>query len=250
MFVYIMVKYKKILQTAPGVLTFTGEIKTALVDDHHEAFYWWWDSKLKGATLFHVDGHDDMSEAVVDYKIKSAEDYAQLNIANFICPAVNHGIISSIYWFNPHSEKRLQYLGKPITSFSERDGILEEQDYAHYGWGFFEEKRIWQRNGELMAADKINVPSDLPLILDIDLDAFCCHRNSSIGRSEKYEGVFGFENRVDQTIEVLTRLPRPNLITIAHSQGDETNRCYVPPSMVNDVSSYLALNLRKLYENK
>ena len=238
--------------TAPGTLTFTGGIKTAIVDDHHEAFYWWWDSKLKDATLFHVDGHTDMWEAHVDRKLASPEDYMQLNIANFICPAVHHGIVSPLYWMNPHStERRLQYFGKPRTTFSEREVILREQNYK-YGWDSLDWEKIIKMEGDIIPTDMITVPSNLPLILDIDLDAFCCHRNETIAflpiKSEYYKGAIGFEDRIDETMETLSRLPRPKLITVASSQGDGKQRCYVPPFMVDDVSRYLANNLRRLYE--
>ncbi|MDO8511524.1 MAG: UPF0489 family protein [Nanoarchaeota archaeon] len=238
--------------TAPGTLKSIGEIKTALVDDHHEAFYWWWNSELESATLFHVDGHDDMSEAIVDRQIKGAEDYKSLNIANFICPAVHHGIISHIYWLNPHSKERtlLDY-GTPKTFFSKRDVILNEQNYK-YGWDYHDGDMIRKGNVKIMPLDgfsiRKSIPKKRPLILDIDLDAFCCHRNSTLGKSKDYKGALGFEERINQTMNVLAQLPKPDLITIASSQGDGKYRCYVPPFMVGDVSRYLALNLRTLYE--
>jgi|SRR3989344_892063 len=235
--------------SAPGTLTFIGEIKTALVNDHHEAFYWWWKSKLQNVTLFHVDAHDDMRTANVDFKLKAAEDYTQLKIANFICPAVHHKIISSIYWLNPHAEeRRLQYFRKPASHFSEREVILREQNY-NYGWGpDQDEERIRDSVWENILMTKVSVPSDLPLILDIDLDAFCCHRNQTFGKEQQYDGVLDFEQRIDETIKTLSSLPKPDLITIASSQGDGKNRCYVPTFMVDDVARYLAINLRKLYE--
>lgn len=236
--------------SAPGALTFTEGIKTALVNDHHEAFYWWWKFNLRNATLFHVDAHDDMRSANVDFKLRSAEDYAQLNIANFICPAIYHGIVSSIYWLNPHAEERkLQYFRKPTSNFSEREVILREQNYK-YGWGSDEdEERIKDSVWEDVPTADVSIPRDLPLILDIDLDAFCCHRNKTFGKEKEYDGVLSFEKRIDEAVKVLARLSKPDLITIASSQGDGKHfRCYVPPFMVDDVSRYLAYNLRKIYE--
>ncbi len=237
--------------SAPGTLTFIGGIKTALVDDHHEAFYWWWKSKLRNATLFHVDGHDDLCEAHVDDPLKSARDYNQLNIANFICPAVNHQIVSDIYWLNPHSEeKRLLFYEKPKTFFSKRDVILNDRNYK-YGWAYLDNEKIKgtkKAEGKVISLEKIFISPHLPLIVDIDLDAFCCHRNSTLGKSESYEGALGFEERIDQSVHVLAQLPRPDLITIASSQGDGDYRCYVPPFMVEEVGRRLARCLRKLYQ--
>src|SRR3989344_6042265 len=198
--------------SAPGTLKSIGGIKTALVDDHHEAFYWWWNSKLESATLLHVDGHDDMSEAIVDCQIKGAEDYKLLNIANFICPAVHHDIISHIYWLNPHSKKRkLQYFGKPKAFFYERDTILREQNYK-YGWDYLDGDMIRKGEGKIMPLDRFSIPKKRQLILDIDLDAFCCHRTESIAflpiNYKEYQGSLGYEGRIDQTIGVLAQLPK------------------------------------------
>ena len=229
---------------APGTLTFTEGIKTALVDDHHEAFYWWWKSKLEGATLFHVDGHDDMAQAYVERRIETAEDYKLLDIGNFICPAVHHNLVSSVYWLNPHAkkERKLHYFEKRETSFSGGHELYKDHSFK-YAWSTKVTKKI--------KAKEIEISSDTPLILDIDLDAFCCHQKDTLSflpvKSEEYEGALDYEQRVEQTMKILSRLPRPDFITIASSQGNGKDDCYVPPFMVDDVSRYLAINLRKLY---
>ena len=249
-----MIKSTETQKGAPGTLTCINGIKTALINDHNEAFYWWCESKE--AILFHVDGHDDMGEANVYYKISQAHHYRQLNIANFICPAVYHRIVSQIYWLNPHSiERTLINLGKPNTYFSERN-IVENNDDKYklykYGWGSLDLSKIEEGEGEILPLDKVSILKERPLILDIDLDAFCCHRKETLSflpaELGEYQSTLGYEERVDKTMDVLAQLPRPNLITIASSQGDGRNRCYVPPFMVNDVGRYLAHELRKLYE--
>ena len=236
---------------APGRLISVGGIRTTIINDHHEAFYWWWDSQLKDTTLFHVDGHSDMKKAYVDYEINSAEQYQMLNIANFICPAAYHGIVSDVYWLNPHSEeRRLLYYNKPKTFFSESDAC-SKGNYK-YDWDYLDAQRINTGNGMIVPLDEIYIPEGSSLILDIDLDAFCCHRKETLSflplRKEDYEGVLGFEGRIDQTIKALAQLPRPQLITIASSQGDVENNCYVPPLIVDEVERYLTLHLQKLYQ--
>lgn len=231
--------------SALGTLTFIGGIKTALIDDHHEAFYWWWKSNLESATLFHVDGHDDLGEAYVNRKIEMAEDYELLDIGNFICPAVHRDLISLIYWLNPHAreKRKLHYFNKMKTSFSGGHELYKDQNFK-YAW--------IERDREKIKTKTVEIPSDTQLILDIDLDAFCCHRSDTLSflpvKRDDYKGALEFEERIDQTMKILSRLPKPDLITIASSQGDGKNRCYVPPFMVDEVSRYLAINLRKLYE--
>lgn len=240
--------------SAPGTLTFIGGINIALINNHHEAFYWWWKSRLEKATLFHVDGHDDMGEAKVYSKIFSEKDYRQLNIANFICPAVHHGIVSQIYWLNPHSEeKTLIGYGKPKTFFSEQK-ILESYrgKLCKYEWSSRDRSRIEHGEGGIIPLDKVSIPKKRPLILDLDLDAFCCHRKDTLSflpvELSEYQGTLKFEERIDKTMDVLAQLPKPGLITIASSQGDGMHECFVPPLMVDDVARYLAINLRKLYQ--
>lgn len=136
------------------------------------------------------------------------------------------------------------------TSFSEGHELYKDQNFK-YAWGDQDLKKIERGTGKGVA-DKVKVPSDLPLILDIDLDAFCCHQTDTLSflpvKREKYQGVFGYEGRIDRTLEVLAQLPRPDLITVASSQGDLQETCYVPSFMVEEVSRYLAFNLRKIYE--
>lgn len=237
----------------PSTLTYIGGIKAALVNNHNEAFYWWWKSKLEKATLFHVDGHDDMDEANVNDKILSENDYRQLTIANFICPAVYHGVVSWVYWLNPHSEERpLNNYGRLRTFFSERKVVDYDLFKLYkYGWGSRDRSKI-DAGGKILPPDKVSIPKKNPLILDIDLDAFCCHRKDTLSylpdNLDKYDSTLGFKGRIDKTMGALAQLPKPDLITIASSLGDGREECFVPPFMVDEVGLCLANNLRKIYQ--
>ncbi len=242
-------------KSAPGILTSIEGIPTGIVNNHNEAFFYWMESNLKKATLFHVDAHPDMKNAVYIKKVESAYDYDKMNTANFICPAVNLEIISSIYWMNPHSiERRLQELGltetgfkKPLKSYRQENKSYFLQKKFNYLWGSF---HLELGKGEIKTKDNLAIPQG-PLILDIDIDAFCCHLTKTIRylpvSEQVYDGVSGFEKRIDETIDVLATLPRPYLITIATSLGDGKDECYVPPSMVERVMQYLDDRLEELF---
>lgn len=236
---------------APGVLTYLGGIPAALVNDHHEVFFYWWKSNLKNAVLFHVDGHPDTDVYGGVTSLKSPHDYAKLNIANFIHAAAYHGMVSSIYWLNPHSlERRLQDLGTTRQDDQQRTK-LKMYTWAWHSAIYKAEHNIVKGQGEIITVDQIFIPKDSPMVLDVDLDAFCCHRNETLRNlpvnARKYDGVFGFEKRIDEAVVTLATLPRPNLITIASSEGDRKQRCFVPPFMLKRVSDYLAVSLRSLY---
>ncbi len=248
-----MTNSTKMQPIAPGALTYLGGIPTALVNDHHEAFFYWWKFNVKNATLFYVDGHPDTDSYERDVnRLKSPYDYTKLNIANFIYAAADYGVVSSIYWLNPHSkEQRLQDLGTTRKDGQQR---IKLQMYISGGWHTGSNNarhNIVEGKGEIITVDQILIPKDSPLVLDVDLDAFCCHRTDTLrflsGNRREYDGVFGFENRIDETADVLANLPRPNLITIASSEGDGKQRCFVPPFMLKNVSDYLAVRLRNFY---
>ena len=82
------------------------------------------------------------------------------------------------------------------------------------------------------------------MILDIDLDAFCC--NSSVYNvPENYDGVTNFEQRIGKTINILSYLMKPSLITIARSIGKGGR--YVPSNKVDKVQHLLLQGLKKIY---
>lgn len=245
------------MKQTPGTLKYTAGIPTALVNDHNEVFFYWWKFGMKDAVLFHVDAHPDMDCNVkVEEELSSGYDYSKLSIANFICPAMYHGLISSVYWLNPHSiEKRqLQHIKEARSQLvlDQESSFINGEERLKYIWKYNDDFKVSNGEGYGLSADNLFIPQHSQLILDIDLDAFCCHRNESLRNlpedRNKYEGVFGYERRIDETIDALINLPRPDLITIASSEGDGKISCFVPPFMIGEVSRYLAINLRNLYE--
>ncbi|MBI3290868.1 hypothetical protein HYZ76_01140 [Candidatus Falkowbacteria bacterium] len=140
-------------------------------------------------------------------------------------------------------ERRLLNFGKLTATYDKEN---------RYRWPNYEMREcIYKGAAPIVPSNQVILPSDSPLILDIDLDAFCCHRTDTLRflptNRKEYDGVFGFEKRIDQTIDILTTLPRPNLITIASSEGDRKQLCFVPPFMLKEVSDYLAVSLKNVY---
>ena len=228
----------------PGSTLEICEIPTAITEQHQQSFYYWHKSGLQDVLLLHIDGHADMDGLAPSRRKVTDLYYNHLGISSFICPAVHFNIVSSIYWLNPHSKKRrLQLMG---SLDCEEEGLKigtkilgknilwkysEESEYTEYGVG----KVI--TSAEILLDNR-------PLILDIDLDAFCCEyniENVPLG----HDGVSRWEQRIDQTIELLKQLRRPDLITIARSQEIDG---YVPEDKVDTVQDCLLGRLKELYE--
>ena len=89
-------------------------------DEHNEAFYFWHKAKHDGyinesLDLFHVDAHNDMGRVEKfkksiyfpdnsqDGYLKYYENIAknELNLGNFIMPAVLNGLIKNVYFIYP-----------------------------------------------------------------------------------------------------------------------------------------------------
>ena len=254
-------------------------IPAGIVNNHNEVLYYWIKSKIKGATLFRADAHDDMSDGS-DYEKKlTLKSYLHCDIADFNCPAVCHGIINSIYWLNPHSKSRkLQDLGtvrnencrrkigvalEPSSSFIP---YCDDVPWRIYEWRCSsrrsnEKKKLSLYYGKVISPKDIKIPTASPLIADFDLDAFCTHATSSINylsqssrsylNQPNYDGISGFEKRITETTALLQHLQKPDLITIAQSLGntssDDGYGCYVPHKMADQVQECLIEKLKQIY---
>lgn len=169
-------------------------------DEHNEAFYFWHKAKYEGyisepLDLFHIDAHSDIEQAdsfrksiyffenQPDNYLSYYKDFAgsELDIANFIRPAVLSGIIKDIYFISPQwrkvkdrrkrlnicsvfgEGKRLKY-GLEINS---RTDSKVFKAYPDLKWFNYYIRRL----------DKI--PKNRKVILDIDLDYFACIDSTS-----------------------------------------------------------------------
>ena len=232
------------LETAIGMhydIQDIAGIPAAITEEHNEVFYHWQKAGFKDTTLLHIDAHHDLFNAAAPFKEKLDDNYYKdLGIASFICAAVHYGIVSSVYWLNPHESKtRLQDMGS--TKSEDRRRIETEVIGHRIDW-------VSYYNKMLMGEGKIITPEDIEFeknfILDIDLDAFCLQRNIIYFAYKHPDEINNYEKRIDETIEALRRLRRPDIITITRSQGKHT--C-VPPDKVDDVQDYLIEKLKELY---
>jgi len=100
-------------------------------EEHHEAFYFWKEAAAtgvlpgRGVSLVHIDEHSDMDLPTLqgpmlgpqaDLDQTRAFILKELNIANFIWPAVLHGLFSEVWWHREH-QATLPYDG-PICVFT------------------------------------------------------------------------------------------------------------------------------------
>src|SRR5713101_7357848 len=62
------------------------------IENHDEAYSIWRDAGVKERILVHVDAHHDM------WWLKKRE---RLSIANYICPALQDGLVRKVFWVIP-----------------------------------------------------------------------------------------------------------------------------------------------------
>ncbi|MEQ8332538.1 UPF0489 family protein [Nisaea sp.] len=94
-------------------------IPAIIMEEHHEAFLAWYHARNQGwiketdNRLIHVDTHADNVVPILRNSIRGVDrdmssirhfTYNDLNIANFIWPAVYLGLLSEFYWIRPKGE--------------------------------------------------------------------------------------------------------------------------------------------------
>ncbi|MDD5245895.1 MAG: tetratricopeptide repeat protein [Candidatus Omnitrophica bacterium] len=111
-----------------------------LIEDHHQALEIWRKKKIKMATLVHIDAHIDFSyypvlslkESLVlpgtlrEIKRNLAKSAAflrfhndfdsQMNLGNFLYPALREGIVGDLYWVVPGGKKEFPGLKNHLTA--------------------------------------------------------------------------------------------------------------------------------------
>jgi len=234
-------------------LEYIADIPLAIVEEHHQVFPYWVTSGKKNMTLLHIDRHDDLAEGCQNFFTPIEEYVKFLHIGNFICPAVNYGIIKELFWLNPFNSKReikgyeefdsryIQYLTKEnLITRKNSSGYLKWEDQER----FTNEKLNFGESitpRELITKFRKEIPS---WILDIDLDAFASI-NYSFGRDDSVIIQSKWEKRVQETIKFLKKMKtKPNLITISRSQGE---LAYVPEEIVDTIQKRVINDLNMLY---
>ena len=184
------------------------------VEEHHEAFYVWNHAIRRGwiqpthNTLLHVDHHADMELPDPSRPISSIGDdfdlarftYNELNIANFVLAGSRRRIYNRILWMKvghmrPGLVVPTRLVGGPGAGVGE--GVIAV-DFVHHG------------------ANQA-IPNDQPVLLDIDLDYFCCNEHPE-GEHEIEVTRAVFEEFLGNPYHFL-RLPPSNRATAATRDG-------------------------------
>jgi len=231
-------------------------IPTGVTKDHNQVLYFW--RQLRGATLFHVDGHSDMGWFRRHRLELTDEDINVCGIGDFIIPAMAHSIVDSVYWLNPHSpHRKLQDMGATKCNRFGRvklDVSIPTMDYSEYhvyitlpGSTYSDSFTSMAIGHVLSGVEGVLVPDEKPLVLDVDLDAFCCRLSVHNRPYREYDPVGGWEQRVEETLETLAVLRRPDLITITFSEGKDEKSSYVPRDKAQEVYQLLSDGLRRIY---
>jgi len=199
--------------------------------------------------------------------------YQILDVAGFICPAVHYGMISSVYWLNPHSSsKRLQYMGSVSDKKRTLKTKIIKEDPLFKNFNSYTKRIAWkskylqphkEKKGKVVLPSTLKISDEKPFILGIDLDAFCCDKEIH-NVPKEHEGVKDYEDRINHTLRILNRIRKPDLITISKSEGQEVkfrfyrpdaidrgnyaiSRQFVPNEFLDDVEKKVVRGLENIF---
>lgn len=208
-------------------------IPSVITDPHAEVLPLWLEYQGKPALLVHIDHHADMDSGAPTLEqarhewtweiIDTPRKYAQkcLSVANFTAVAVHSGKVGVVYWYDPREGSVKSYGGRvsdnnmffnqPTTTVNNRGRIMWRSDTSH---PIHEDISLTQTLHDIAS-------SSVPIILDIDLDAFLCIKDP-VGQDPNIM----FE-RLKATADFIKSFKRkPVIITIARSQ---TPTLWAPP---------------------
>ncbi len=162
--------------------------ETIIHEEHHEAFLLWHQAiskgliDKKGNTLIHVDSHSDFGCPNADQDInKLSEDleeiedytYWQLNIANFIVPALYKKIFDKLIWITPDHKKESETKQHYIRTEKE-----EGKQFLMGSYNPFHSVNFpWHDSVQfsyIIANTEHPITTATNAVLDIDLDYFSC----------------------------------------------------------------------------
>jgi hypothetical protein len=159
-------------------------IPLVVVEEHHEAFFAWHKAAAEGSlpigatTLLHVDEHSDMSVPRLRRPLPPPTDleaiadctYEDLDIGNFVWPAVYQGLFNRVLWLR-HKHKggvawsEMSICAKTPAGLEFVTGRLDGT-----AWGEAPDRRRMEF-AQIHPGDLIR--TDQPVVLDVDLDYFC-----------------------------------------------------------------------------
>jgi hypothetical protein len=172
------------------------EVPYYIFDEHNEAFYYWHKARYEGLIeepldLFHLDAHSDMSGPRLfrkslyypiggkDRYLEYYDDFAktELDINNFIVPAILNRIVKNVYFIYPPWRKLTpsRRTLNICSAFGEgkilKYNITREEGAAP---GILYRAMPDLKHFSYHAMDIERIPMKRKVILDIDLDYFAC----------------------------------------------------------------------------
>lgn len=162
-------------------------IPLVTVEEHHEAFFLWNRAARRGElpkgdmTLLHVDEHSDMSlprlgrplASIGDERDLLAFTYEELDIGNFIWPAVYQGLFNRVLWLRHRHQgaggwREMVICGKNAGPTQFVTGAPAKLEATR--WGAAPDRRRMEF-APIEPGD--DVQTDQTVVLDVDLDYFC-----------------------------------------------------------------------------
>jgi hypothetical protein len=160
-------------------------IPLVIVEEHHEAFYVWQFAVRRGwirgeqNTLLHADEHADCWLPRLRKPIVSLSEltdiarfvYSELDIGNFIWPAVYHGMFNRVLWLRAQ-HRRSSGAWREISISAKN---ADETEFTLSSHSVYTEGELGRsvQFSPITPNDEFTVTADL--VLDIDLDYFCCN---------------------------------------------------------------------------
>jgi hypothetical protein len=236
-----------VLAETPNRRRVISNIDSLIVDGHNHAFSHWYRLRNKPAVLIHIDDHSDMAAMVETLdkvrmsdqppNITSVEEYAakHLQIATFISAAIHEGIVGIVYHILPR-KREIHAYGRIVKgSFTGRTAETKVSKSGVINW---KSKKILPTYSIITMEELLGdlVGSGHPLLLDIDLDAFNLNQWDDITQP--------YTDRLLYAKQILQKLSRPELITIARSQTPVT---FVNPKIVNQLEQDCITMLEDVY---
>jgi hypothetical protein len=197
-----------------------SRIPFIVVEEHHEAFYVWQHGIARGwlpperNTLLHVDEHSDLSlpHLRTPFRPGSGSEeaerftYDELDIGNFIWPAVYAGVFNRVLWMRYRHQasagkwRSMSICAKcrPPTRF------ITATSFASTPFAGAADIRTMEY-APITTEDQIR--TDQPIVLDIDLDYFCSNDYPDYGDRELEVTQAAYQRFVDNRYHFLKIAP-------------------------------------------
>jgi hypothetical protein len=172
------------------MLTQTNPIPLVTVEEHHESFYVWnyavqrgW-LMASGNTLLHADSHADLSlprlrrplDSIGDLADLAEFTYQELNIGNFIWPAVYQGLFNRVLWLR-YRHKRIEGGWRSVLIGAKNHHKTEFFTASSLTSTPYEAVTDVRRIEYAPVTTQECIKTDQPVVIDIDLDYFCCNEH-------------------------------------------------------------------------